>query len=221
MSLKTIQRLLVISALVWALLPTWGGLVYASSWVLLAVATASRIRAARALIDQHREALAKGLSAEALEWIRRFPLVYVWKNTAKEWGTTWRMTGMLSLFLAPWFIIRALFLRETWEFALLLPLLILLFVGVRVALRIELTELLADAKWKPFVPLSEDAVRYLGLRRGAGLWPPAPSPDGPADDPPPPNLSPPGAGKGAPLLGPPSAVRPPPDDGPPSGPPGA
>lgn len=212
MSLKTLQKLLVLSALAWALLPTWGGLVYASSFVVLAVGTASRIRAARAVIEQHQDTLAKGLSAETLDWMRRFPFVYVWKDSAKHWGTTWRMSGILAIFLAPWFAIRALFLKETWEFSLLLPLVVLLFVGVRVALRIEVTELLNDAKWRAFAPRHEDALRYLGMRAAAGLWPPVASPDG-GDQPPPPAMSPPSRpGGGGPALAPPTSVRPSGDD---------
>jgi hypothetical protein len=210
-SLKTLQKLLVLSALAWALLPTWGGLVYASSFVVLAVGTASRVRAARAILDEHRETLAKGLSAETLEWMRRFPFVYVWRDSAKQWGTTWRMSGILAIFLAPWFAIRALFLRETWELALLAPLLVLLVVGVRIALRLELTELLTDAKWRAFGPRHEEAVRYLGLRAAAGLWPPVRSPDG--LDAPPPQSSPPVRPGGGPALAPPTSVRPR-DDGP-------
>lgn len=210
MSLKTLQKLLVLSALAWALIPTWGGLVYASSWVVLAVGTASRIRAARAILDEHQETLAKGLSAETLEWVRRFPFVYVWKDSAKQWGTTWRMSGILAIFLAPWFAIRALFLRETWEFALLAPLLVLLVVGVRIALRLELTELIASEKWRPFVPRHEDALRYLGMRAAAGQWPPVHSPDG--LDAPPPQSSPPVRPGGGPSLAPPTSVRPP-DEG--------
>lgn len=211
MSLKTIQKLLVLSALAWALLPTWGGLVYASSFVVLVVGTASRIRAARAVIEQHQEALAKTLSRETLDWVRRFPFVYVWKEDAKRWGTTWRMSGMLALFLAPWFAIRALFLGETWEFSLLVLLAVLLVVGVRVALRIEVAELLEEEKWRAFRPRHEDALRFLGLRAAAGLWPPVPSPDG-GDQPPPavPSSSRPG-GSG-PALPPPSSVRPSADD---------
>lgn len=214
MSLKTLQKLLVLSALAWALLPTWGGLVYASSFVVLAVGTSSRIRAARAVLDQQQETLTKGLSAETLAWVRRFPFFYVWKDTAKQWGTTWRMSGILAIFLAPWFAIRALFLRETWEFSLLVPLLVLLVVGVRIALRLEVAELVTDAKWSEFAPRHEDAMRYLGLRAAAGLWPPVPSPDG--GDQPPPAMSPPsrpgGNGSG---IAPPLTVRPPGDDVPP------
>ncbi|MEW5741746.1 MAG: hypothetical protein AB1938_22695 [Myxococcota bacterium] len=216
MSLKTLQKLLVVSALLWALLPTWGSLAYASAWVVLAVGTRSRVQAARAVIDGSREELGKGLSEETLAWIRRFPFLYTWKDAAKEWGTTWRMAGLLALFLAPWFLIRALFLRETWEFALLAPLAVLLLVGGRISLRLEVTELLKEKKYEPFRPQHEEAVRYLSMRTLAGKWPPVPSPDGPRSPLPPPGFSPPGGGGNGPVLPPPGAVRPP-DDAPPKG----
>lgn len=210
MSLKTIQKLLVISALLWAMLPTWGGLLYAAAWTLLAVGTSSRIRAARVVLEAHREELARGLSGETLSWVGQHPFFYVWRETAKEWGTTWRMTGILAIFLAPWFFIRALFLRETWEFVLLAPLAVLLIVGVRIALKVELVELLKEKKkLEPFIGKHEEALRYLTLRAAAGKWPPVPSPDGgPKETLPPPTLSPPVMPPRPPALGPPSSVRP-------------
>ncbi len=207
MSLRVLQKLLVISALAWALLPTWGGALYAASVVVLAVGTVRRVRAARVILDAHREALSRGLSADTLDWVRRFPLVYVWKDSARQWGTTWRMSGLLALLLAPWFAIRALAFQETWELALLIPLAAMLLVGVRVALRLEVGELLTDAKWRAFGPRHEDALRYLGMRVAAGLWPPEPSPDeGPAAPPPPsgPPVSPSG-GLSPPRAEPPKA----------------
>lgn len=178
MSSKTVQKLLVIAALAWALLPTWGGLLYAAAFVTLLMGTVSRVRAARGLVDAHREALAKGLSDDALAWVRRFPFFYVWPEGAKEWGTMWRMNGMLALFLAPWFAIRALFFKETWEYALLLPLFVSLVVGVRVALRLEVIDLLKEPRWRRFGPRHDEAQQYLSMRRTAGLWPPEPSRDG-------------------------------------------
>lgn len=219
MSLRTIQRLLVACALLWALIPTWGGLLFASSWVLLAVGTVSRTRTARRVVDANRDELAKGMSEEAIAWVRRFPVVYVWREAGKEWGTTWRMSGMLALFLAPWFAIRALVFHESWELWLLLPLLFQLVVGVRIALRVEVAELLEEARWKKFLPQHEEALRYLSLRATVGKWPPVPSPDGIPAVPPPPNLSPPVKPPAAPFLSPPKDVRPPdepPKDDPPS-----
>jgi hypothetical protein len=213
-SLKTLQKLIVVSSLVWALLPTWGGLLFASSWVVLAVATVSRVRAARAIIDAHRDDLAKGLSEDALAWVRRVPFVYVWRDAAKEWGTTWRMTGILTIFLMPWFAIRALVFHERWELALLAPLLVLLVVGVRVALRLEVQELVKEARWQAFAAHHEDASRYLMLRSTLGKWPPVPSPDGIPGTPAPPNFSPPVRPPPAPMLSPPKTVRPPGDDEP-------
>lgn len=204
----------MVSALVWALIPTWGGLFYASSWVVLAVATASRVRAARAIVDAHREELTKGLSDDTLKWVRRVPFVYVWRDAAKEWGTTWRMTGILALFLVPWFAVRALLFRESWELWLIGPLLILLVVGVRVALRLEVQELIKEERWKANAPHHEDAARYLMLRSTLGKWPPVPSPDGIPGTPAPPNLSPPVRPPPGTSPGPPKSVRPPEEDPP-------
>jgi hypothetical protein len=208
-SLKTVQKLLVVSALLWALLPKWGGFAYAAAWGVLALGTRSRIRAAREVFDAHRGELAKSLSDESLAWVRRFPFFYVWRDSAKEWGTTWRMTGILALFLAPWFLLRALLLGETWEFALLVPLLVLLVVGVRTALHLEVTGLLEEPRYEPYRSHHEEAFRYLSMRTLAGKWPPVASPDGAQDQVPPPDLSPPGAGPNPPLLGPPTSLRPP------------
>lgn len=178
MSLKIIQRLLVVSALAWALVPTWGGLVYLSAWVVLIAGTWSRVRRARSVIDAQADSL-KALSPDALGWVRRFALFFVWKEGAKAWSTTWRMAGLLSLLLAPWFLLRALVFAEFWELAFLPVALAMLVATGMASARLQLDEAMNDGKWPEHKKLHEEAVAHLGLKLVAGQWPPEPSPDAP------------------------------------------
>src|SRR4051794_15840281 len=113
LSLKVVQRLLVVSALAWAIEPRWGGFAFLASWSLMAFATRSRTRRARQLLEANVDKL-KTLPPEGLELARRFPLAYVWPSSAERWGSTWQMTGLLALGLAVAFGLRALLSMSAW-----------------------------------------------------------------------------------------------------------
>src|SRR3990167_5878095 len=99
LSLTVVQRLLVFSALAWAIVPVWGGFAFAASWLLMVFATRSRTPRARKLLEANLDKL-NTLPPESLPLARRFPLAYVWPSSAERWGSTWQMTGLLALGLA-------------------------------------------------------------------------------------------------------------------------
>lgn len=175
LSLPVVQRLLVLSALAWALLPTWGGFAFGASYVLMALATRSRLRRARALLEANLDKLS-ALAPEGLALARRFPLATVWPSSAERWGTTWQMTGLLALGLGGVFVLRALITMTAWYLLLLLPLAVQLVVGGAMARKLKLSERvredLTDQR-----QTHDTTVALLRLRTTMGQWPPAPSPD--------------------------------------------
>lgn len=175
LSLTVVQRLLVISALAWALLPTWGGFAFAASWLLLIIATRSRTRRARQLLETHSDKLSS-LPPEGLALARRFPLAYVWPGSAEAWGTTWQMTGLIAALLAGVFAIRALITWDPWHLMLLPALAVQLIAGGGMARQLKVNERVKDDL--KALRLSHDTtVALLRLKTTAGQWPPEPSPD--------------------------------------------
>jgi len=142
-SLSAVQKLLVISALAWAVTPRWGGFAFGAVWLLLASATANRTRRARALLEANLDKLSS-ISPEGLALVRRFPLAYVWPASAEGWGTTWQLTALLALVLSGVFGLWALISWSGWYLFLLIPLAVQLFVGGTVARRIKLAERVKD-----------------------------------------------------------------------------
>lgn len=176
MSLKATQYLLVLCAFAFSLTPVWGGMAYAAAWVALAVGTASRVRRARRLLAANFEKLGP-LPPEAQAWARRFALAYVWPESAKGWGTTWQMTGLLALLLAPFVAGHAL-LFQAWSLLwILVPLAASLFVGGWMALRLKVTERMNDEAPKGDKALHDALATKVALKSAVGLWPPEPSPD--------------------------------------------
>lgn len=176
MSLKATQYLLVLCAFAFGLLPAWGAIAYAAAWVALAVGTISRVRRARRVLEANVEKLGP-LPPEAEGWARRFALAYVWPQAAREWGTTWQMTGLLALLISP-FVAGHAVLFQAWSlFWLLVPLATSLFVGGWVALRLDVAE-----RVKVDAPAGDKALHdalatKVALKSAVGLWPPEPSPD--------------------------------------------
>ncbi len=174
-SLIVVQRLLVISALAWALVPTWGGFAFAASWLLLVFATRSRVRHARQLLEMNLEKVST-LTPEGLALTRRFPLAYVWPASADAWGTTWQMTGLIAALLAGVFAIRALMMGDPWHLVLLIPLVVQLLAGGGMARRLKVAERVRE-DLKDLRATHDTTVALLRLKTAAGHWPPEPSPD--------------------------------------------
>lgn len=180
LSLTVVQRLLVISALAWALLPTWGGFAFGASWILMALATRSRLRRARALLEANLDKLS-ALAPEGLALTRRFPLAYVWPSSAERWGTTWQMTGLLALGLAGVFGLWALVTWTAWYLLLLLPLAVQLVTGGAMARKLKVSERVREDLKEQRVT-HDTTVALLRLKSTMGQWPPEPSPDPEAPD---------------------------------------
>ena len=174
-SLSAVQKLLVISALAWAVSPRWGGFAFGAVWLLLAFATVSRTRKARALLEANLDKLSS-ISPEGLALARGFPLTYVWPASAEAWGTTWQLTALLALILSGVFGLWALSTWTSWYLLLLLPLTVQLFVGGTVSRRIKLAERVKD-DLKDLRVLHQTTVTLLHLKKTVGQWPPEPSPD--------------------------------------------
>ena len=175
LSLTTVQRLLVLSALAWAVLPVWGGFAFGASWLLLALATRSRLGRARALLEAHLDKVST-LSPEGLALTRRFPLGYVWPSSAERWGNTWQMTGLLALVLGVVFLLWALLTQTTWYLFLLLALAVQLVAGGAMSRKLKVNERVRDDLRDSRV-LHDTTVTLLRLKTTVGQWPPEPSPD--------------------------------------------
>lgn len=173
--LTTVQSLLVLSALLWALVPTWGAFAFFSSWLLMVFATRRRTQRARSLVEGNLEKL-KTLTPEGLALTRRFALAYVWPSSAEQWGTTWQMTGLLSLLVGAVFLLRALVFWDPTPLFLLLPLLLLLLIGGAMARRIKVSERVRE-DLKDLRMTHDTTTALLRLKSTVGQWPPEPSPD--------------------------------------------
>jgi|GEM_PF-2722066 Flp pilus assembly protein TadB len=174
-SLPTIQRLLVISALAWAIFPRWGGFAFGASWVLLLAGSMNR-RARAAKLLAANETTLKTLTPEALALARQYPLAYVWPSTAERWGTTWQLSALLALILGGVFAAWALFSMTSWYLVLLAPLVVVLFVGGVMSRRIKIAERVKQ-DLKSDRPAHDAIVTLLSLKTAVGQWPPEASPD--------------------------------------------
>ncbi len=175
LSLTTVQRLLVISALSWAIFPRWGGFAFLASWVLLAIGSANRTTRARKVLDAHGSLLGT-LSPETQSLVQRFPLAYVWPSTAERWGTTWQLSGLVSLILAGVFAAWALLTFTAWYLLLLVPLAGTLVGGGAMARRIKVGDRVKE-DLKELRPAHDSLTTVLALKTTIGQWPPEPSPD--------------------------------------------
>lgn len=175
LSLSVVQRLLVFSALAWAIAPVWGGFAFGASWLLMVFATVRRTRRARALLEANVEKLST-LPPEGLALARRFPLAYVWPSSAERWGGTWQMTGLLALGLAVAFGVRALLEWQAWYLFLLIPLAVQLLAGGAMARHLKVAERVLE-DLKPQRLTHDTNVTLLRLKTTVGQWPPEPSPD--------------------------------------------
>lgn len=176
MSLKATQYLLVLGAFAFGLLPAWGAFAYAAAWVALMVGTLLRTRRARRVLEANFEKLGP-LPPEAQAWARRFAFAYVWPQSAKDWGTTWQMTGLLALLISPFVAGHAVLFQDWSLFWLLVPLAASLFFGGWMALRLEVASRMIDAATEDEKALHDAVATKVALKSAVGLWPPEPSPD--------------------------------------------
>ncbi|MFZ5444442.1 MAG: hypothetical protein ACOZQL_30905 [Myxococcota bacterium] len=175
-SVLTLQRLLVFSALVWAVTPRWGGFAFGACWALLAFGTSRRMKAARQHIDASATTVLGTLPPETLAHARAWPLAYVWPSSAESWGLTWQLAGLLCAILSGVFAAWALFTFTAWYLALILPLAIGLVTGGAMARRIKIGERVKEDLTQ--LRIQHDTLTtLLSLKRTMGQWPPAPSPD--------------------------------------------
>lgn len=177
MSFTATQRLLVVAALVWALLPDWGGPVFAVAWVALWAGTHRRAQRARAVFDAHAAQALKALDAETLAFVRAHAFAYLWREAAVAWGVTWRVSSLIAMLLAPWFVIRAVMTQAWWELGLLVPLAVVFLMGGRYGLELQLDEWVEDDRYRQHKQRHGTVKTLLALKAAAGHWPPEPSPD--------------------------------------------
>lgn len=175
-ALTTVQRLLVVSALGWAIFPTWGAAAFIASWVLLAVGSRQRARAARAVLVAHPDAIGS-LRDDSKVLLEQNALAYVWPKVAEKWGTTWQMAGLLCILLGGTFLVWAALTLTLWYLAYLVPLVAGLVVGTAVGHRIKIYERvredLTEAKG------AHDPIAIMvNLKTATGKWPPQPPPEG-------------------------------------------
>lgn len=175
LSLTVVQRLLVLSALAWAIFPVWGGFAFGASWLLMVFATRARMRRARQLLEANVDKLGT-LTPEGLALARRFPLGYVWPTSAAQWGTTWQMTGLLAVILAATFLVRALVTTTPSYLWLLLPLAVQLLAGGGMARKLKVGERVRE-DLKDQRMTHDTTVALLRFKGTAGQWPPEPCPD--------------------------------------------
>jgi len=170
--LRTLQGLLVVSALFWAFFPRWGVGVFAAAQLLCLVSVWRKVRAARKSVAPRVEELRKALSEEGVAWVQRFAFWYVARDQSQEWGTTLKMSSLLMLLLAPWLVIRALISVEFHLLLLLIPVVAFFFIGVTAGSRLDVEDLVNAAHWSKHKALHEEATRVLSLKETVGQWPP-------------------------------------------------
>jgi len=176
LSLGTVQKVLVLSALAWAILPTWGGYAFLAAWVLLAIGSAQRQRKARALLAEHRASLGN-FPEETNRHLDRHALSYVWPQVAEKWGTTWQMAGLLCIIEGMALSVRAaLGLHPSW-LLFLLPLAAGVLVGGAMGRRIKIAERVKE-DLKGDKPVHDALTTVIKLKGTMGQWPPAPPPEG-------------------------------------------
>lgn len=174
-SLSVVQQLLVLMSLAWGIFPTWGGIAFASAWLLLFFGSRSRTRRARQLVDEHAEKITT-LTPESRALMQRFPLAYVWPQSAESWGSTWQLTGTLSLFLAAAFALRALISWDARYLLLWIPVAGILVSGGAMARHLKVQERVRE-DLKDLRMTHDTTKTVLHLKTTAGQWPPEPSPD--------------------------------------------
>lgn len=175
-SVETVQRLLVVSALVWAVAPTWGGFAFGAGWVLLAFGSMRRTQQASALLEASAGTVLTALPPETLTHAKNYPLAYVWPSSAERWGGTWQLAALLCVILSGVFAAWSLFTFSLWRLVYLVPLALGVVLGGAMSRRIKIAERVKQDLTSLRVT-HDTLTTLLHLKRTMGQWPPAPSPD--------------------------------------------
>lgn len=174
-SLTTVQRLLFLSAIGWAVFPRWGAAAFAASWALLFVGSRQRVSLARKIIAEQGQALTN--DAEARTLLEQFPLWYLWPQVAEKWGSTWQLSALLCLLLGGVFLVWAALSQTLWFLAYLVPLTAGIFLGGGAARRLKIHERVRE-DLKGQKALHDSLAIRVQLKTAAGQWPPQPAPAG-------------------------------------------
>lgn len=172
MAIRTLQSLLLLGAIGWALFPQWGAVAFFSAYLLLVGSLVLLARAARKKLGGHLDELAKALPPEAIDWAKQHPLFYVWPQAAREWGLTLKITSLLMLGLSLWFAIRGLVFVTPSVWLMILPAAAVFVVGITWGGRLDLEALLGEERWRPKKPLHDEVKKVLTLQSLAGKWTP-------------------------------------------------
>lgn len=170
MQLRTLQLLLLLGAIAWALAPFWGMALFLAFELLLLITVAYKRRAAGRVVRAHREALEKMLTPEALAWVEARAFHFAWPKVADAYGTTLKMTSLLVLLVGLWLPVRALLFLSPQVLWGLGPAVAVFFVGVLVGSRIDAPSLLEQDGWKKFQPAHDEATKVVRLLETAGRW---------------------------------------------------
>ncbi len=176
LSLQTLQRLLVLSAVLWTLFPRTGGFAFGATWVLLTLGTMNRTRRARAILETHLGTTLGALTPEAQALAKRFPLATVWPSTAERWGVSWQLAALLSLIMGGVFMAWALFTTTPSYLLFLLPLAVMLVGGGTMSRVLKMAERV-KGDLKDLQPAHDALTTLVALKTAVGQWPPEPSPD--------------------------------------------
>ena len=181
MPLKTLQGLLVGSALIWGLVPIYAAPIFLAFDLLLLLTALSKQRAAAKYVASAQEQLEKTMTPEGRAWVKKYAFHFVWAEEAKAYGTTLKMTSFMMMMLAVWWVVYAGIrwaLGFDTSFGILVmwvPALLVFICGVTVGGMLEPDQLLTEDKYKDKKPLHDEAVKVLALLSTAGRWaPPAP-----------------------------------------------
>ena len=167
------MRLVLFGAcLAWGLFPQWGGLGFGAVYGLLLLTIVSKRRAARKKLATHEEQMAGSLTPEAIAWAKKHPLFYVWPQAAREWSLTMKVVSLMMLLLSVWFVVRGLVFLQPWVWLAIIPAAVVFFIGVTWGDRLDLENVLAEAKWAGRKPLHDEVKKVLTLQSLAGKWAP-------------------------------------------------
>jgi hypothetical protein len=181
MPLKTLQGMLVVSALAWAIFPIYAAPFFLAFDLLLWLTASSKSRAARKYVNEAGGHLEKTVQPETRAWIEAHAFHFVWPEEAKAYGTTLKMTSLLMLLLGVWWLVYSVirfFLHFDNSFTILVmlvPAVAVFAIGVSTGGKLEPDQLLEEERYKDKKPFHEEAVKVLSLLSTAGRWaPPAP-----------------------------------------------
>ncbi len=172
MPIRTLQLLLVASAVAWGVAPIWGGYAFGAVYLLAVLTVLSKRRAAKKKLVAHAEELARSLPPEAVAWAQKHPLFYVWPQAAQAWGLTLKMASLTMGLLSLWFVVRGFLFVQPWVWLCVVPATAVFFAGVTWGSRLDLDEMVKDEKLAEQRKLHDETKKVLALQSLAGKWSP-------------------------------------------------